>query len=91
MEEAFLHMELDASKGRSIGAQLNVLMIISTVVPALIVLGLGGWIINARNSSSELPGQTLLLGATLLCLVVVLTAVAASWIRMRSLMRAQTL
>lgn len=84
-------MELDASKGRSIGAQLNVLMIISTVVPAFIVLGLGGWMINARNSSSELPGQTLLLGATLLCLVVVLTAVAASWIRMRSLMRAQTL
>lgn len=84
-------MELDASKGRSIGAQLNVLMMVSTIVPALIVLGLGGWMINARNSSGELPGQTLLLGATLLCLVVVLTAVAAPWIRMRSMVRTQAL
>ncbi|MGZ3581756.1 MAG: hypothetical protein ACXWP6_03350, partial [Ktedonobacterales bacterium] len=84
-------MELDASKGRSIGAQLNVLMIISTVVPALIVLGVGGWMINVRNSSGELPGQTLLLGATLLSLVVVVTAIVAPWLRMRSMVSAQAL
>ncbi|MGZ3663757.1 MAG: methyl-accepting chemotaxis protein [Ktedonobacterales bacterium] len=84
-------MELDASKGRSIGAQLNVLMIISTVVPALIVLGVGGWMINVRNSSGELPGQTLLLGATLLSLVVVVTAVVAPWLRMRSMVSSQAL
>ena len=84
-------MELDASKGRSIGAQLNILMIISTAVPALIVLGLGGWMINARNTAGELPSQTLLLGATLLGLVIVLTAVAVPWIRMRSMVRTQAL
>ena len=84
-------MELDASKGRSIGAQLNVLMVISTLVPALIVLGLGGWVINTRNSPTGVLDPTLLLGVTLVCVVVVLTAVAIPWIRMRSVVRTQTL
>jgi methyl-accepting chemotaxis protein len=82
----------DESRARwSVGAQLNALMAVSMLFPAAALLGLGTWAIRQASSSNALPPETTLWGITFGLAVVVVVAVAAAWMRMRSVIRAHTL
>jgi len=82
----------DESRTRwSLGAQLNALMAVSMLVPAAALLGLGAWGIHQVSSLNALPPETTLWGITFGLAVVVVVAVAAAWMRMRSVIRSQTL
>ncbi|HLZ25178.1 MAG TPA: methyl-accepting chemotaxis protein [Ktedonobacterales bacterium] len=82
----------DNSRTRwSIGAQLNVWMALSMLVPAAATIGLGAWAIHSTGVGGALPPETTLWAVTFGITVFTVMAVAIFWFRMRGLVRGQAL
>src|SRR5690242_18046626 len=85
-------MDPNSRTGASVSGQLNLLVSIATLVPAIAILGLGfysiGQITTASGSGSE---TTLLWAVTLIVAVLTVLIVAFAALRMRSLMRGRAL
>ncbi|HKT38294.1 MAG TPA: hypothetical protein VJR48_07970, partial [Ktedonobacterales bacterium] len=85
-------MDPNSRTGASVSGQLNLLVSIATLVPAIAILGLGfysiGQITTANGSGSE---TTLLWAVTLIVAVLTVLIVAFAALRMRSLMRGRAL
>src|SRR5579885_3464903 len=77
--------------GWTLGAQLNMLVLVATVVPAVAILGLGFWSIGQITSITGSSIETTLWAVTLIVAVLTILAVALSTLRMRSLMRGRAL
>ncbi|MGH2516110.1 MAG: hypothetical protein ACRDHP_10695, partial [Ktedonobacterales bacterium] len=75
----------------SIGAQLNLWMALSLLVPAAATIGLGAWAIHSSGSMGALPPETTIWAVTFGITVVTVMAVAIFWFRMRGLVRGQAL
>ncbi len=88
-------MDSGTRSGSSAGAQLNVLMLLSAIVPVLALVGLGGWAVTnippAVTSASGLPAATLLWGITFGLALIVFLCVAFAWLRMRAVIRSRAL
>lgn len=84
-------MDPNSRTGASVSGQLNLLVSIATLVPAIAILGLGfysiGQVSNANGSGSE----TLLWAVTLIVAVLAVLIVAFTALRMRGLMRGRAL
>jgi methyl-accepting chemotaxis protein len=66
-------------------------MLAATLVPAIAIVALGAWSIHQPSSLNGLPQQTTIWAVTLGCAVVAIVAVAGAWLRMRAMVRTQTL
>ena len=84
-------MDSTTRTGWTLGTRLNVLMLAATLVPAAAVIGLGAWAIHQPSSLNGLPQQTTVWAVTIGCAVVAIVTVAGAWLRMRSMIRTQTL
>ena len=82
----------DNSRARwSTGAQLNLWMALSMLVPAAATIGLGAWAIHTSGATGALPPDTTLWAVTFGITIVTVMAVAIFWFRMRGLVRGQAL
>src|SRR6476620_5384818 len=85
-------MDPNSRTGASVSVQLNLLVSIAILVPAIAILGLGfysiGQITTANGSGSE---TTLLWAVTLIVAVLTVLIVAFTALRMRGLMRGRAL
>ncbi len=84
-------MDPNTRSGWTLGAQLNMLVLVATLVPAVAILGLGFWSIGQITGSGSGTTQTTLWVVTLGVTVVAILAVALSTWRMRALMRGRAL
>ncbi|HEV2404272.1 MAG TPA: methyl-accepting chemotaxis protein, partial [Ktedonobacterales bacterium] len=84
-------MDPNTRTGWTLGARINVLMLAATLVPAIAIVALGAWSIHQPSSLNGLPQQTTIWAVTLGCAVVAIVAVAGAWLRMRAVVRTQTL
>jgi methyl-accepting chemotaxis protein len=86
-------MDPNSRTGWSVGAQLNTLMAVAMLVPALAVIGLGAWTIRTATSPTGLTpdAETTLWAITIGLTVVTVMIVAGAWIRMRGVFRSQML
>src|SRR5215467_7764032 len=84
-------MDPNTRSGWTLGAQLNTLMLIATLVPAVTILGLGFWSIGQITNAGTSTSQTTLWAVTLIVAVITVLAVALSAWRMRALMRGRAL
>lgn len=86
-------MDPNPRLSRPLGARVAVLIVVSTLVPALAILGLGAWYISQVKAAAEgttLQESTLWIVALVAAVVVVLVVVFAS-MRIRALMRSRVL
>lgn len=84
-------MDPNARSGASVSGQLNLLVSIATLAPAIAILGLGFYSIGQVSSSNGSGSDTLLWAVTLIVAVLTVLLVAFTSLRMRTLMRRQTL
>jgi methyl-accepting chemotaxis protein len=84
-------MDPNTRSGWTLGAQVNMLVLAATLVPAVTILGLGFWSIGQVTASGSATTSTTLWAATLIVAVVTVVAVALSTLRMRSVMRARAM
>lgn len=84
-------MDPNSRAGASVSGQLNLLVSIATLVPAIAILGLGFYSIGQISSASGSNPETLLWAVTLIVAVLTVLTVAFATIRMRGLMRGRVL
>src|SRR5690242_21941669 len=84
-------MDPNSRTGASVSGQLNLLVSIATLIPAIAILGLGFYCINKINASGSSEDQTLLWAVTLIVAVLTVLIVAFAALRMRGLMRGRVL
>ena len=63
-------MDPNSRTGASVSGQLNLLVSIATLVPAIAILGLGFYCINQITSSNGSGSETLLWAVTLIAAVL---------------------
>ncbi|HEU5349406.1 MAG TPA: methyl-accepting chemotaxis protein [Ktedonobacterales bacterium] len=85
-------MDPNSRTGASVSGQLNLLVSIATLAPAIAILGLGFYSIGQiSNASGGSGSDTLLWAVTLTVAVLTVLAVAFAALRMRGLMRGRAL
>jgi methyl-accepting chemotaxis protein len=84
-------MDPNSRAGGSVSGQLNMLVSIATLVPAVAILGLGFYSIGQISNASGSGSETLLWAVTLVVAVLTVLIVAFSALRMRGLMRGKAL
>jgi twitching motility protein PilJ len=84
-------MDPNSRAGASVSGQLNLLVSIATLVPAIAILGLGFYSIGQISSASGSSPETLLWAVTLIVAVLTVLIVAFAALRMRGLMRGRVL
>jgi methyl-accepting chemotaxis protein len=84
-------MDPNSRTGASVSGQLNLLVSIATLVPAIAILGLGFYCINQITSVNGSGSETLLWAVTLIVAVLTVLIVAFAALRMRGLMRGRAL
>lgn len=84
-------MDPNSRSGTSVSGQLNLLVSIATLVPAVAILGLGFYSIGRVTQSSGSDSETLLWAVTLIVAVLTVLIVAFTALRMRGLMRGRAL
>ena len=84
-------MDPNSRTGASVGGQLNLLVSIATLAPAIAILGLGFYSIGQVSNSGGSGSDTLLWAVTLIVAVLTVLLVAFAALRMRGLMRGRVL
>src|SRR6185437_9607412 len=84
-------MDPNTRTGWTLGAQLNMLVLVATLVPAVAILGLSFWSIGQITSTAGSSIETTLWAVALIIAVLTVLAVALSTLRMRALMRGRAL
>ena len=84
-------MDPNSRTGESVSGQLNLLVSIATLAPAIAILGLGFYSIGQIASTSGSSSDTLLWAVTLIIAVLTVLIVAFGALRLRGLMRGRAL
>ena len=90
-QEVSFSMDPNSRTGASVSGQLNLLVSIATLAPAIAILGLGFYSIGQIASTSGSGSDTLLWAVTLIVAVLTVLIVAFAALRMRGLMRGRAL
>ena len=88
-------MDSRTRTGWPAGAQLNLLMLLSAVFPVIALVGFGAWAVSnippTVTSTNGLPAATLMWGVTFGLALIVFLCIAFAWLRLRGIVRGQTL
>lgn len=84
-------MDSNSRAGTPLGTQINVMMLLSIIAPAIAIIALGVWAIRGASSAAGLPPQTTLWAVTFTATFIAVLVVAGAWLRTRSIVRNQAL
>jgi methyl-accepting chemotaxis protein len=86
-------MDGNTRRAAPTAAQLNWLLFLSLVVPAVAMLGLGFWLIHEATAASPMPADTemIMWSATFGAAIVSAVVITFAWMRSRNLVKSQAL
>jgi methyl-accepting chemotaxis protein len=84
-------MDPNSRSGWTLGAQMNMLVLVATLVPAVAILGLSFWSIGQITSIGTSTAETTLWAVALIVAVLTVVTVALATLRIRSTMRTRVL
>ena len=84
-------MDSNSRTGTPLGTQINVMMLLSIIAPAIAIIALGAWAIRGASSTAGLPPETTMWAVTFTATFIAVLAVAGAWLRTRSIVRTQAL